>query len=254
MDASPNKLKVPEPLIGAFSAGLGCSIGALGAGFGEDPPKKPPNAGAGFLEAGVGAGSTFFTAGGDENKENVPLPFGAGALTGTEGVLGAGFGEAPPKSESVGEGLRAGAGLVVAGLTSKFFAAGLLPKRLKGCGLGLGGSTIGSGLGGATGAGALVVVPKKELNASVMAFGAISTSAFSGFVNTLGGSDVSLALGFSAAGCRNENGLDGSAFFSAFTGVGSEGLTGTTVLVGAVMKLIVIKSEVNLDHLVTTKL
>ena len=233
VDAPPNKLKVPEPWIGAFSAGLDCSIGA---GLGEDPPKKPPNAESGFLETGVGAGSTFFTAGGDENKENVPLPFGAGALTGTEGALGAGFGEAPPKSESVGEGLRTGAGVVAAGLASTFFTAGLLPNRLKGCGLGLGVSTTGSGSGGARGAGALV--PKKELNASVIAFGAISTSTFFGFVGALGGSGVSLALVFSAAGCRNENGLDDSAFFSAFTGAGGVGLTGATVLVGAVLKLL----------------
>jgi hypothetical protein len=81
----PNKLKVPVPLTGVFSIGLGCSGEALGAGLGAgEPPKKPPNTGAGFVATGLGAGTgSTLAAGGEENKENVPLPLGAGALTGT---------------------------------------------------------------------------------------------------------------------------------------------------------------------------
>jgi hypothetical protein len=227
-------------LTGAFSTGSTGTGAAFGAGLGAEPPKKPPNAGAGFLATGVGAGSTFSTfltaGGGDENKENVPLPFGAGALTGAGGALGAGFGAAPPNNESVGDGLRTGAGLGATGLTSTFFStAGLLAKRLNGCdGLGLGASATGSGLGGAAGVGALLEVPKKEFNASVMALGAISMSAFFGGVETtFGGSGVTLAFGFSGAGCKNEKRFDASAFFSAFTGAGGVGFTGAAGLVGA---------------------
>ena len=127
----PNKLKVPDPLTGASSAGSG----AFGAGLGDDAPKNPPKAGAGFLATGVGVGtgSAFLAGGGDENKEKVPLPLGAGALTGAGGALGAGLGEAPPNKDKVGEGLRTGAGLGAAGSTlAAFFSAGLPPKRLNG--------------------------------------------------------------------------------------------------------------------------
>lgn len=120
----PNRLKVPLPLTGVLSIGLGCCGEALGAGFGAgEPPKKLPNAGAGFVASGLGAGTgSTLTAGGDENKENVPLPLGAGALTGACGAGGATIlGADPPNRESVGDGLRTGAGLGASGFTSASF-------------------------------------------------------------------------------------------------------------------------------------
>ena len=88
----------------------------------------------------------------------------------------------------------------------------------------MGVSTTGSGLGGATGVGALEE-PKKEFSASVMAFGAISMSGFFGGAETFGGSGAAFALGFSEA-CKKEKGFDVSAFFSAFAGAGGVGLAG----------------------------
>ena len=90
-------------------------------------------------------------------------------------------------------------------------------------------------MGGATGVGALEE-PKNEFSASVIAFGAISMSGFFGGAETFGGSGAALALGFSAAGCRKENGFDVSAFFTAFAGAGGAGFTGATGLAGATNK------------------
>ena len=99
-------------------------MGALGEGFGAgEAPKKPPNVGAGLVATGFGAGAGSTLAdGGDENKENVPLPLGAGALTGAWGAGGATvFGVDPPKRDNVGDGLRTGAGLEAGGSTSTSF-------------------------------------------------------------------------------------------------------------------------------------
>jgi hypothetical protein len=104
---------------------------------------------------------------------------------------------------------------------------------LNGCGLGLGGSTTGSGLEGAAGAGVLLEVPKKEFKASVIALGAISISGFFGGVESFSGSEAALAFGFSAAGCKKEKGFDASTFFSALTGSGGVGLTGAAGFSGA---------------------
>ncbi len=233
LEAPPNKLKVPVPFTGAFSAGLmGCE-GALVAGLGAgDPPKNPPKAGGGdfFSTTGVGAGSTL-TAGGDEKMEKVPVPLvAAGLLTGAGGgVLGAALGDAPPNNERVGAGLRTGATGAGLGATGALGDAGALPKRLNGCGLGLLTSCTGSGVFStlATGS-AETLPPKKEFKASVIAFGAISISVEGG---TFGASTLGGATGFLAAGCWNKANGDADSFFfsslttgagASFTGSGSD--------------------------------
>jgi hypothetical protein len=217
----------------------------FGAG---EPPKRPPNAGAGFLATGTGAGagSTLGAclAAPPPNKLNVPLPLGAGLLTGAGmgagGALGAAFLRAdPPKRESVGDGLRTGAGFGASGLTSTFFAAaGLLPKRLNGSGFGLVTSATGSGFGGATGVGALFPAPKKEFSASVIALGAMSMSLtdFFGGAETFEASGAALGFGLSSAGWKKEKGDEAASFFStltsALTGAGGAGFVGAAGLTG----------------------
>lgn len=101
-------------------------------------------------------------------------------------------------SESVGDGLRTGTGEGL-GATGVCFGAGEPPKKLKAAGL-LFFSTTGSGagVGAGRGDGVEVLVPKKELSASVIALGAmliLSTVSFDGTALGTAGVAFGSALG-----------------------------------------------------------
>jgi len=212
--------------------GAGASTTFWGAGFGEAPPKKPPNCcglGAGFLATGAGAGAAFLTTGflgGDAppKRENVPLPLVtalvAAGLAGATGAaffttalgLGGGLDAPLPKREKVGDFF--GTALVAAG--------------------------AGGGFSVAFSAGFSGLVPKKDPSASVMAFPeSIPTMSifFTGGAFGAGGASTGSALGVGLAWLvlppkkdpnKSDDSFLGAAGFFTATGLG----LGTSTLGG----------------------